>query len=47
MKSVDPNFVEHFHPRVEGLHGSKTLWESVKGFETYWKELEDFLDKTK
>ena len=29
----------------EGFHGSKTLWESVKGSEVYWKELRDFLNK--
>ena len=35
----------YFKPNIEGFHGSKTLWESVKGFEVYWKELRDFLNK--
>jgi alpha-beta hydrolase superfamily lysophospholipase len=44
MKNVKPKFVEHFKPTVEGFHGSKTLWESVKGHETFWKPLEQFLE---
>jgi len=45
MRNVNPNLVKHFKPNIEGFHGSKTLWESVKGFGVYWKELRDFLNK--
>ncbi len=46
INGVGPNLVDHFKPDAEGFHGSKILWKSVKGFETYWKALEQFLDKT-
>jgi alpha-beta hydrolase superfamily lysophospholipase len=45
MKNVRSKFVYHFKPVVEGFHGSKTLWESVKGYETFWKPLEEFLER--
>jgi predicted alpha/beta superfamily hydrolase len=45
MKNVKPEFVEHFKPAVEGFHGSKTLWKSVPGYETFWKQLERFLKR--
>ncbi len=43
LKFIDKRYITHFKPKVEGFHGSKTLWEVVKGFETYWRELEQFL----
>lgn len=43
VKLVSKKHVTHFKPRVEGFHGSKTLWGSVKGCETYWKALTRFL----
>jgi len=46
LRFVDKKHITHFKPKVEGFHGSKTIWESVKGYETYWKELEEFLVKT-
>ncbi len=45
MKEVNPRFVIHFIPTVDGFHGSKTLWKSVSGHETYWASLEKFLKK--
>jgi alpha-beta hydrolase superfamily lysophospholipase len=42
-KFANPKFISHFEPSVEGFHGSKTLWESVKGYETYWIALKAFL----
>ena len=46
LGQVDPKWVTMFtpEPSVEGFHGSKTLWETVKGNETYWVALEAFLD---
>ena len=45
LSQVDPNHVTIFKPEpsVDGFHGSKTLWESVKGHESYWAALESFL----
>jgi alpha-beta hydrolase superfamily lysophospholipase len=45
IKFVYRYHVVHFKPRVEGFHGSKSLWAEVKGNETYWRSLEDFLTK--
>lgn len=44
-KNVNLKFIEHFKPTVDGFHGSKTLWKSVSGHDTYWTSLEKFLKK--
>ena len=46
LRFVDKKYITHFQPEVAGFHGSKTIWEVVKGYETYWKSLEEFLEKT-
>lgn len=46
LRFVDEKHITHFKPEVEGFHGSKTIWEVVEGYETCWKELEEFLVKT-
>lgn len=43
MRHIDPAYVTLFTPQVNGFHGSKTLWNSVEGYETYWKALEQFI----
>ncbi len=43
LRFVDNQYITHFKPEVEGFHGSKTLWESVKGYENYWDALKKFL----
>jgi len=43
LKFVDEKYITYFKPDVEGFHGARALWDSVKGFETYWKALEYFL----
>ncbi len=45
FKWVNKKYVTHFKPKEEGFHGSKILWESVKGFEKQWYALELFLNK--
>ncbi len=45
LRYVDKKYVTHFKPSVDGFHGSKTLWESVKGHELYWEALKIFLEK--
>ncbi len=32
-------------PKVDGFHGLKTLWDPVKGHETFWEPLERFLSE--
>ena len=45
---VNPKYVHHFKPDTDGFHGSKALWESVDGYESYWQALNVFLsDKAK
>jgi alpha-beta hydrolase superfamily lysophospholipase len=43
VRLIDPKYVTHFEPDVEGFHGSKTLWSTVKGNETYWRSFQEFL----
>ena len=45
VKFVHKKHITQFKPKVEGFHGSKTLWESVKGHEIYWNALIQFLKK--
>lgn len=33
----------NFKPEVEGIHGSRALWDSTEGSETYWEAVKDFL----
>ncbi len=44
LKNVDRQYITHFKPMEEGFHGSKILWQSVKGYESHWLELARFLD---
>lgn len=46
MNTVN-GFLYHFKPLVKGIHGSRVLWKSTKGNETYWEALEVFLEKVK
>ena len=43
VRFVNPSHITQFKPEVEGFHGSKTLWKSVKGYESYWQALGEFL----
>jgi len=45
LRFVDKKYITHFKPNAEGFHGSKTIWKVVKGYETYWKALKEFLIK--
>ena len=45
VRFIHPSFVTLFRPESDGFHGSKTLWKSVKGHETYWDSLSQFLSK--
>lgn len=43
LRFIDPKLVTQFKPVEEGFHGSKILWESVKGYDKLWVDLEKFL----
>jgi pimeloyl-ACP methyl ester carboxylesterase len=43
LRLIPRQHLSFFKPKVEGFHGSKTLWESVKGYETFWRALKQFL----
>jgi len=44
LKSVNKKWVTQYKPKEEGFHGSKIMWESVKGYEKLWTAITDFLD---
>jgi len=43
LKRINKKYITQFKPTEEGFHGSKILWESVKGFEKVWAAIDDFL----
>ena len=45
FRNVKAGNITLFNPKVDGFHGTKTLWRSVKGHETFWRPLERFLSK--
>jgi alpha-beta hydrolase superfamily lysophospholipase len=45
IKDVKSTQITHFKPEVDGIHGSRALWETTKGNETYWKAFNLFLDQ--
>ena len=45
IRFVSSKNITLFKPKVNGFHGSKTLWKSVEGHETFWESLEPFLSK--
>ena len=47
LSLINQKLITQFKPKTEGFHGSKILWESVKGYEVIWKEIETFLTKIK
>lgn len=45
LRFINSKHLTLFKPKVDGFHGSKTLWESVDGHETFWMPLKHFLLK--
>ena len=43
LSLVNQKLITQFKPTEEGFHGSKILWESVKGYEVLWKAMDKFL----
>lgn len=42
---TDSLITEQYIPGVEGIHGSRALWESTEGNQDYWKTFKLFLQK--
>lgn len=40
---MNADYITHYKPIVEGIHGSRALWTSTKGNEEYWQVFENFL----
>ncbi len=43
IELADSSLVSHFKPQVEGIHGSRALWDSTEGNDNYWNAFEAFL----
>lgn len=44
LSQIDQSLVTQFKPTEEGFHGSKIMWESVKGYEKVWDAITKFLN---
>ena len=47
VNKVDASYLTHFIPEVKGIHGSRALWETTEGNETYWASFKEFLSSLK
>ena len=43
LRFVNPAVITRFRPRVEGLHGARSLWQTTAGHALYWAAFEAFL----
>ena len=43
IRFVKPKYITHFKPDVEGIHGSRAIWDSTEGYEAYWSAFKEFL----
>ena len=47
VNKINPFFITHFIPKVKGIHGSRALWKTTEGNETYWTAFRSFLSSLK
>ena len=47
IRFVKPKYITHFKPDVEGIHGSRAIWDSTEGHEAYWNAFKEFLLQNK
>lgn len=47
IRFVKSKNISHFKPDVEGIHGSRAIWDSTEGHEAYWNAFKEFLLKNK
>ncbi len=43
ISGVDSNYVSHFMPSFEGIHGARALWKETEGHKEYWNAFLKFL----
>ena len=43
ISKISPDLLTHFQPEVDGIHGSRGIWETTEGYETYRNAVVDFL----
>jgi len=43
LRFVKPRYITHFKPKVKGIHGSRAVWDTTEGHETYWNAFKAFL----
>jgi hypothetical protein len=43
ISKIDSNFIYHFKPSFEGVHGSKALWKETIEHKEYWEAFLKFL----
>ncbi|WP_218597876.1 alpha/beta hydrolase [Polaribacter sp. NJDZ03] len=47
VDKVNASYLTHFIPEVKGIHGTRALWETTEGNETYWASFKEFLSSLK
>lgn len=47
INKINPIYLTHFIPKVKGIHGSRALWKTTEGNETYWTSFNSFLSSLK
>lgn len=47
INKINPAFVTQFIPEVKGIHGSRALWKTTEGNESYWISFKSFLSSLK
>jgi len=47
VNQINPTYLTQFIPEVKGIHGSRVLWATTEGNETYWTSFKTFLSSLK
>jgi pimeloyl-ACP methyl ester carboxylesterase len=47
VDKIKPIYLTQFIPKVKGIHGSRALWKTTEGNETYWNSFKSFLSSLK
>ncbi len=43
LRNVDNNYVIHYTPKENGIHGSRAIWKTTDGYAGYWNAFKTFL----
>ena len=47
LRNVDNNYVIHYKPKENGIHGSRAIWKTTDGYAGYWNAFKTFLLENK